>query len=207
MRLMATQEIEALTRQFGQPFRENHGIQVRQHTYDAWMRKIHTGPMSCRGEVIMAIERPNGRILLHTKHFYPEGIYRLPSGRVLWHEKVEQALRHEVHEETNLQVSIERFLGLIQYEFRYKPSSLRFVSYVFHLRELGGELCCRDHQEGITDFQEASLEDLSQVAARLEGLEDQWHDWGNFRAIGHHFVRGMLGSSSAASSVQVHRSS
>ncbi len=192
MRLLVNEEIEALVSRFGEPHRQSHTIDVDQESYNAWMRKIHTGPVSCRGEVIMAIVRPSGQVLLHTKNFYPPGVYRLPSGRVLWHEKVEEALRHEVHEETSLDVKIERFLGLLEYEFRCKANSLRFVSYIFQLRELGGDLCCRDDREGITDFREASVEDLSAIAQQLECLADQWQDWGTFRAIAHHFVHDML---------------
>jgi ADP-ribose pyrophosphatase YjhB (NUDIX family) len=131
-------------------------------------------------------------VLLHTKDFYPDGVYRLLSGRVLWHEEVEQTLRREVAEETSLDVSVQRFLGLIEYEFRCRGKSLPFVSYVFELRECGGSLCCLDQGEGIADFREAAISDLSQIAAHLERLGSRWKDWGQFRAVAHHVVRELL---------------
>lgn len=198
MRLIINEEIAGLIARFGEPLRQSHVIEVSHKTYDAWMRKIHTGPTACRGEVIMAIVRPNGHVLLHTKNFYPPGVYRVLSGRVLWHEGVEQALRNEVKEETSLDVRVERFLGLIEYEFRCKSNALRFVSYVFHLREVGGNLCCRDDHEGITDFREVTLEDLSDVAQQLEHLAEPWHDWGLFRSIAHQFVCDALTASQPA---------
>lgn len=190
--LMFPEEIRSLVSRFGQPRRHNHTIEVSQKTYDHWIQKVYTGPVCCRGEVVMVIVRPNGKLLLHTKEFYPPQLYRLPSGRVLWDEKVEQALYNEVQEETGLDVSVESFLGLIEYEFRCEGRTIPFVSYVFQLQELGGELCCSDIDEGIVGFLETTTGELCEVADRLEQLEDQWHDWGNFRAIAHRFVEEML---------------
>jgi ADP-ribose pyrophosphatase YjhB (NUDIX family) len=190
--LMSQDEIDALVGQFGQPHRRNHTMEVSERTYNHWMQKVHTGPVSCRGEVIMVIVRPNGKLLLHSKRFYPAGVYRLPSGRVLWEEEVQESLDNEVEEETGLRVRVKRFLGIIEYEFCCQGRTIPFVSYVFQLEELGGELRCRDREEGITGFCETTVGELSSVAQQLESLTPQWRDWGNFRAIAHRFVQAML---------------
>ena len=191
-RLLHQEEIEALIRRFGHPRRHNCTLEVSENTYNAWTRKISTGPVACRGEVIMVILRLNGNLLLHTKDFYPSGVYRLLSGRVLWQERVEETLHREVQEETSLDVKVERFLGLIEYEFRCQANRLAFVSYVFQLQELGGELCCIDTGERISDFREAPVTDLPIVAVQLEHLQPEWRDWGNFRAVAHRFVGEMF---------------
>lgn len=67
------------------------------------------------------------------------------------------------------------------------------MSYVFQLREVGGELCCLDHEEGITGFREAPVEHLPEVGACLEQLKHQWRDWGSCRAVAHYTVEDMLG--------------
>jgi ADP-ribose pyrophosphatase YjhB (NUDIX family) len=191
-RLIHPHEVEALARRFGEPQRQTCTMDVTQATYDAWTRKITTGPVACRGEVIMVIVRPNGNVLLHTKDFYPSGVYRLLTGRVLWPEDVEQTLHREVREETSLEVSVERFLGLIDYAFQWNDQALPFVSYVFELHEIGGELHCIDTDEGITEFREATVNELSQVAGQLEQLEPRWQDWGTFRAVAHYMVQTLL---------------
>jgi ADP-ribose pyrophosphatase YjhB (NUDIX family) len=191
-RLVHPREIEILSQRFGGPSRRTCEMEVTHATYDAWSRKISTGPVACRGEVIMVIVRPSGNVLLHTKHFYPSGVYRLLTGRVLWREDVEGTLYREVKEETSLDVSVERFLGLIEYHFRWQGNALPFVSYLFELHETGGDLCCLDHGEGITDFREASIEELSDVAEQLERLDPDWHDWGHFRAVAHYMVKELL---------------
>jgi ADP-ribose pyrophosphatase YjhB (NUDIX family) len=193
-RLMHPEEIQSLASKFGEPHRQTCDMEVSQATYRAWSRKLSTGPVACRGEVIMVIVRPNGNVLLHTKDFYPSGVYRLLTGRVLWHEGVETALQREVVEETSLNVTVERFLGLLEYQFHCEGNTLPFVSYLFQLRERGGELCCRDQGEGITDFREASISELSHIAAQLERLEPQWQDWGNFRAVAHYLTQELLAS-------------
>lgn len=191
-RLTYPEEVEALARRFGEPHRKTCTMDVTQATYDAWTRKITAGPVACRGEVIMVIVRPSGNVLLHTKDFYPTGVYRLLTGRVLWPDDVEQTLHREVREETSLEVNVERLLGLIDYEFQWNGKALPFVSYVFELHEIGGELCCIDTDEGITEFREATINELSQVARQLEQLEPRWQDWGNFRAVAHYMVQTLL---------------
>ena len=191
-RLTYPEEVEALARRFGEPHRKTCTMDVTQSTYDAWTRKITTGPVACRGEVIMVIVRPSGNVLLHTKDFYPTGVYRLLTGRVLWPDDVEHTLHREVREETSLEVNVERLLGLIDYEFQWNGRALPFVSYVFELHEIGGELCCIDTDEGITEFREATIDELSRVARQLEQLEPRWQDWGNFRAVAHYMVQTLL---------------
>ena len=191
-RLIYPEEVEVLARRFGEPHRKTCTRNVTQATYDAWTRKITTGPVACRGEVIMVIVRPSGNVLLHTKDFYPTGVYRLLTGRVLWPDDVEQTLHREVREETSLEVNVERFLGLIDYEFEWNGKTLPFVSYVFELHEIGGELCCIDTDEGITEFREATINELSQVARQMEQLEPRWQDWGTFRAVAHYMVQTLL---------------
>jgi len=190
--LLDPKEVDGLAREFGEPRRQFQVIDVASSTYDGWAQKISSGPVACRGEVIMVIVRPNGRVLVHTKDFYPQGVYRLLSGRVLWDDEVKQTLSREVAEETSLDVSVERFLGLIEYEFRCMGKCVPFVSYVFELHERGGRLCCLDHGEGITDFREVTTSELSDIAVQLERLEARWNDWGQFRAVAHHVVRELL---------------
>ena len=63
----------------------------------------------------MVIRRPNGRILLSIKTFYPRGAYRLPTGGIHPGEGVHDALVREAHEETGLDLTVERFLARIAY--------------------------------------------------------------------------------------------
>jgi 8-oxo-dGTP diphosphatase len=177
-------EIEALVARYGPPERRHFALELGEEEFEYWQKKS-TGR---RGEVVLVIRRPNGRVLLHTKGFYPPGVYRLPSGGVRWGEEVLSAVHRETREETGLDVEVERFLGFIEYEFRHAGQVLPFVSYIFVIREIGGQLAPQDVDEEITAFREVPPEELEEVAWELEALGGEWRDWGRFRALAHRLV-------------------
>ena len=152
-------------------------------------------------EVVFVIRRPNGRLLLQTKAFYPPGAYRLPSGGITAGEPVLAALWREVAEESSLQVTMLRFLAVISYAIVTPesdpagPLPRTFTSYVFLLQETGGELCTADEDERVVGFREIEVWELPGVADRLEALAASadlrlrsWGDWGRFRAVAHRVV-------------------
>jgi NAD+ diphosphatase len=103
------------------------------------------------------------------------------------------AVHREAREETGLPVAIERCLGVLEYEFRHRGETLPFVSYVFLLRENGGQLCPQDKGERITSFREVPLTELRAVARNLRAIEADWRDWGHYRAIVHSLAAEVLG--------------
>ncbi len=132
------------------------------------------------GEVCMAILRPNGRFLLQTKKSYPGAVMRLPSGGIKAGEDIEHALLREVWEETNLTVTIDRFVAVLRYHDRStKPS---FRTHLFLLCEIDGELMSNDPSEKISDWCEVLPDELRTYADKLSQLEPTWNDWGLFRA-------------------------
>jgi ADP-ribose pyrophosphatase YjhB (NUDIX family) len=134
-----------------------------------------------RSEVAMAIRRPSGGILLQTKAFYPPGTFRLPTGGIKDGEDVEHALLREVHEESNLDVEIERLVAVIDHSALEAKSSFR--SYMFLLREVGGTLKVNDPDEKISGWDERDAGGLARAARELRGLDGTWRRWGQFRAV------------------------
>jgi len=136
-------------------------------------------------EVVILLRRASGRYLIHTKAFYPQGVYRLLSGGIHPHEDLIAALRRETYEETGLDIEIKRFLGIIHYQFTWASHTLSFASYLFLLVEVGGTLGVRDPQEAITGYREVTLSEIEALADQLEALPPDWNDWGRFRAAAH----------------------
>ncbi len=136
-------------------------------------------------EVVLLVRRPNGRLLLHTKAFYPPGVYRLLSGGIEPGEDLVQAALREGQEETGLQLRIERFVGILRQRFVHGDEEVCFTSYLFLLSEQGGELGNHDADEQITAYREIAPEELPAVAEALESLPPEWADWGRFRAAAH----------------------
>ena len=162
-------------------------------SFDDWLQKMVTSP-NRRGEVVLAIQRPDGRTLLHTKRFYPEGIHRLPSGGVHPDEPVLSGVIRETKEETGLDVIVDRFLGTVEYEFCRGDQRLPFVSYVFLLRADNNRPVVQDPEEQITGFRYVTPPEIRAVAAQLRTLPPQWADWGRFRAPPHDLVADVLGA-------------
>lgn len=140
-------------------------------------------------EVVLVVHRKNRKFLLHTKTFYPRGVYRLPSGGVEAGEDLISAVCREALEETGLELSIDRFLGVLRYRFCWGGLESDFTSYVFLLSEIGGALGAQDCAERISDYRDVSLSELSDAADALEHMADpEWQAWGRFRALAHRFA-------------------
>lgn len=132
------------------------------------------------GEVCMAILRLNGRLLLQTKQNYPGSVMRLPSGGIHRGEKVMDALLREIWEETNLTVSVERYVARIGYKAGEARS--RFFTNLFLVREVSGVLQSNDPDEKISDWREALPSELPDYAEKLRTMTPSWRSWGIFRA-------------------------
>ncbi len=137
-------------------------------------------------EIVAAILRPTGKLILITKPFYPTGTYRLPSGGVNIGESIESALHREIYEETGLQAKILRFIAIIHYSA--ETAQHRFTSYVFLVKEIGGELACHDLEEQISGFREIAPIELKSIIAHLQGIRGDFEEWAQFRIVAHEVV-------------------
>lgn len=153
------------------------------------------------GEVCMVIRRPDGKLLLSIKTFYPRRAYRLPTGGILHGEGVLASLRRETHEETGLDTDVRRFLARISYRGRSSPKGPPlFHTFAFLLDEVGGTLGSLDPSERIEAWREIDPAELPTVAESLERLTTKgtesiggdWAEWGRFRAVVHRAVADAL---------------
>jgi len=182
-------EILQLGALYGMPLRRRCVLEVNEETYRWWTEER---PRRRHGEVVMFIRRLGGNLVLHTKGFYPPGAFRVPSGGIKKRELLADAVLRETYEETGLQVAIERFLAIVDFEFRCGERSIPFSSHLFLLREVGGDLKPQDLDEGITAFREVTPADLPAVAVQLESVAAEWRDWGQFRAYPHRLAAELL---------------
>jgi 8-oxo-dGTP pyrophosphatase MutT (NUDIX family) len=189
----ARREIRELARRYGEP---RHVEATIHDGFDDPIRRSDR-----YGEVLMAVRRPNGKLLVAIKTFYPRGAYRLPTGGIHHGERVHDALLRETREETGLDTSVRRFLAVIAYRGRSSPTEAPlFHTFAFLLDELGGRLGTLDADEQIEAWRELALPELRAQAAVLERLSTDgtrsiggsWADWGRFRAIAHRAVADAL---------------
>jgi len=193
VRPFAQAELEALQRAFGPFPQQSVELEIGPQSNQFWH------PMRSRtdrrGEVVLVLQPGPGQVLVHTKSFYPAGIYRLPTGGIIPSESVTQGLHRETAEETGLDVAVERLLGFIEYRFRRGNEEATFASWAFLLRPLSpGEAHSQDASERITDFRTVPTSELRDIARRLRALPAPWQDWGRFRAVAHDLVATHLGA-------------
>ncbi|HLJ59816.1 MAG TPA: NUDIX hydrolase [bacterium] len=145
----------------------------------------------------MAIRVASGGFLAITKEYYPPNLYRLPTGGIRRGEPVLEALHREVREETGLNSPVVTLVAIIGYHDGRVLSE--FFTWVF-LLEARDEPRAEDPDERIAGFRIVALDELPEIAARLEGLPDDysaefersWAEWGRFRGAAHRVVREVL---------------
>ena len=181
-------ELEHLAVAYGQP--EIRTIEIEGDEYLFSTRLYRTRDR--RGEVVLAIERPGGCVLLHRKGWYEPGVYRLLSGGIIRDEAVATTLARELEEETGLALHTTHFLGVLDCHIHYTSQALTFVSYVFHLSRTEGVLRLPQTAEDISEFRDVPIADLPSVAEHLRHVPPPRTGWGHWRAVAHDFVYEML---------------
>jgi NAD+ diphosphatase len=172
-------EVAAIAARYGQPLRRSVECEIGEELFlTRFMRASDR-----RGEVALLIERPDGRLLLHRKAHYAAEHFRLPTGGVNLDERVLDAALRETMEETGLTVAVRRFLAVIDYTLHFDPIRLPFVSYIFHLRETGGQLSLDGGE--VQAFSQCWPAELTAVAATLRSIPGQRGYWGRWRAVAH----------------------
>lgn len=144
------------------------------------------------GEIVMIVRRPGGMVLLMTKYFYPEGIYRLPTGKLKRHELPEEAFGRELFEETGFRADSPELIGVVHYAISNGGEVVDYPSHVYATEEIPGIPESIDGDEGITGFREVTADQLLETAHILETLPEPWRDWGRWRALVHRYVHDQL---------------
>lgn len=95
---------------------------------------------------------PDDAVVVIAKHWYPDGIYRLPSGGARQGERILETARREAWEETGLQVRLVRYLlatdGVFYQGDRDDPQRTHpWRSHVFYAEAATGRLDPQDTRE------------------------------------------------------------
>lgn len=174
-------EIESLAERYGNPWRQAHEYTVRSTEFANWVKKLTRR----RGEVILIVPRGEGRVLLHTKPYYPDSVYRLPTGGIHQGEAADVAARREALEETGLDAEPNRLLGVLENIFLLEGKRIVYPSFIFEMPALSKTPHPIDLDEPISGYSDASPKRLGLIAEQLDSLKDGWAEWGKFRAVPH----------------------
>jgi len=138
-----------------------------------------------RGEIVFMLENLNRKVLLHTKPFFPKGVYRLLSGGINMNEAVAETLNREIFEETGFHVDNGQCIALIFFIIKHESLSMPFITYLYSCKGITGEPVVHDRSENISGFRWVTHAELKHVYRQLLELPEDWKDWGVFRALPH----------------------
>ena len=161
-------------------------VEVDSDFLDYMERAVATKGL--RGEVVMVLPRPENRLLVMSKYYYPDSVYRLPSGGLNALESPEDAFEREVWEETGLRTETAEKIAVIVNHLRCGNRCLTYTSHVVIGSETSDIPSPIDTSERIRDYREVTASDLLFIADHLRGLFGRWQGFGKFRANVHDIV-------------------
>lgn len=159
-------------------------------------------PFERNAEVLMVIYLPNKKILLQTKSFYPNGVYRIFSGGLKKNETPKGAFDRELKEETDVVAINKQFLGKIIFRIKHSKGVKNYRVYVFLVKSKSNVVKNLHGDKYATKFRQVKISELPQIAKKLEMLQkgpkssmypvSNWNEWGKFRSKQHSIVYKLL---------------
>jgi N-acetylglutamate synthase-like GNAT family acetyltransferase/ADP-ribose pyrophosphatase YjhB (NUDIX family) len=157
-------QLSSIRSRFGYPYHQWMTQEFDQQGWDLVHRSIG---QKRTHDVTMLIEGSDGRFALMSKHNYPPGIFRSPSGGVkLGEDFIAGALR-EAKEETGLNVDLKRFLLHTTLDISYEKDVATWDSYIFHATTKDTQLKPTDLKE-VKDTRWATREQVYSMAEKLK---------------------------------------
>ncbi len=181
-------EISALAARYGEPRRVERIYRVGDEELARWIPKLRRRT----GEIVLVVPRPGGRYLVHTKSFYPDLIFRLPSGGIDPGERIEEAAHREIVEELGQPLNLVRLLAIVDNSLLLNGQRTLYPSYVFLTERLETEPHPIDQGEDIAAFKDVTRQELGRLAEELHSLGPGWKTWGQFRAVPHELAVELL---------------
>ncbi|OGY22835.1 MAG: hypothetical protein A2Y57_02925 [Candidatus Woykebacteria bacterium RBG_13_40_7b] len=189
-------EIKELELQFGEPRVYDFKLEVSA-SFSPPFDSRHSGK-----EIVLVLRSSGGKIWLHRKTYYPKDGFRLQTGGIKSGEKVYDALRRELKEETGIEKDPDKFLAIINYQLTAPQIKTDFVDYLFLFDGIDVEPKPEDLTENIAELKPVDIGDFPSVINVLSNQPDNspntdkqiglWSDWGKFRALSHEVVYDLL---------------
>jgi len=117
-------------------------------------------------DVTLMIEGIDGRFAVMSKHSYPPGIFRSPSGGVKPGEDFVTGALREAKEETGLNIELKRFVYHATLDIGYRDDVATWESYVFHATTEDLDLKPTDFKE-VRDTRWATRAQLEALVLKL----------------------------------------
>jgi 8-oxo-dGTP pyrophosphatase MutT (NUDIX family)/GNAT superfamily N-acetyltransferase len=161
--LLTRNQLSPIRARFGYPY---HQWTTQEFDELGWRMVENSISQRRAHDVTLLIEGPDGRYAMMSKHSYPPGIYRPPSGGIQPGEDFVSVALREAYEETGLNIVLKRFILHITLDITYEKELITWDSYVMHATTQDTDLKPADWKEG-RDTKWATREQVLDLALRL----------------------------------------
>lgn len=148
--------VEAL---FGRPKELSTQISMAKEELLRIRRSQHAG----RAHDLTLFIFKGDKMLFIAKHFYPEGLFRAPSGAAKPDEGIIAGALREAYEETGTEIAIEKYILRISVKFICGDDHIDWTSHIFVARHVAQEIDPPDKKE-IREARYVSINELPRFA-------------------------------------------
>jgi len=122
-------QLSSIRTRFGYPY---HPWMTQEFNEPGWHLLQKSVRENRFHDVTILIEGSDGRFALMSKHSYPPGVFRSPSGGVNPGEDIAAGALREAHEETGLKINLKKFIAHITLDITFEKDLVTWDSYIFH---------------------------------------------------------------------------
>lgn len=145
--------IKLIEQLYGQPEVINSRFEMNPDEFEGLKASQKHG----RKHDVTLFIRKDKQFIVIAKHFYPDGLYRAPSGGINPGEDFVEGAMREALEETGCRIELIRYILRSEVIFYCKTETVAWTSYVFLADFLSGDLIQQDTKE----IREVSLADTA----------------------------------------------
>lgn len=139
------EEIQSLIKRFGKPVRLQFAADFQEFECHLVRQTRNKGRLH---DVTCFIRHAEDEFVVIQKHNYAgSGIYRAPSGGAAFGESLEDAAHREMHEETGLEIRLQRFVLDMYLDVVCTDETIPWRSLVFLAELIGGTMNPIDTRE------------------------------------------------------------
>ena len=162
--------IEKIEELYGRPEERTVRFEMDEREFDGLKKSQKNG----RSHDVTIFIRKDGKFIVIAKHFYPPGLYRVPSGGINPGEDFISGMKREAREETGCDIDPKSYVMRIKVDFFHGSETVNWVSHIFVADYLSGELVQRDTKE-IREVSVAGPDDFRRfkeimIASSIGGL-------------------------------------
>ena len=158
--------IEEMQGRFGVPAEESFEYEVTEREYD----RIRASQKHERNHDVTLYIRKDDRFVVIAKPFYPEGLYRAPSGGLQPGESFDDGIEREMAEETGVDIALDRFILKTNVRFLHEGKTILWRSFVFTADYVSGEFEWTDTDE-IREVRLARMEEFDRFDAMMRASD------------------------------------